>query len=73
MSSRVGDGVGEGEGGVSSRKGRIPCLRKASSLIRGVCRPWLDVIWPIYAHNSVSWFGLIVGGDILVGPDAAGA
>jgi hypothetical protein len=25
----------------------------------------------IYAHNSVSWFGLIVGGDIFVGPDAA--
>ena len=31
-SSRVGDGGGDGEGGVCSRGGRIPCFRKASLL-----------------------------------------
>ncbi len=48
MSSRVGDEGGEGEGGVGSRGGSMPCLRKASSLVKEVYRPWLDVIWPGY-------------------------
>jgi hypothetical protein len=57
MSSSVGEGGGEGEGGVGSRGGRMPCLRRASSLGKVVYFTSLGVS----SRDKCSQLGVLVG------------